>query len=130
MAKRDYYEVLGIDKNAGESDIKKAYRKAAMKYHPDKFANASDAEKKDAEEKLMKLIKFFLIVKRNNNMTSLDMLLLSKVELVLVVDLMLVALTSEIYLEIFLVVEVLVVLEALVEVLPEETIKNLEMILD
>ena len=43
---------------------------------------------------------------------------------------MLVALTSEIYLEIFLVVEVLVVLEALVEVLPEETIKNLEMILD
>lgn len=51
MAKRDYYEVLGVAKNASESDIKKAYRKAAMKYHPDKFANSSDAEKKDAEEK-------------------------------------------------------------------------------
>ena len=51
MAKRDYYEVLGVSKDASESDIKKAYRKAAMKYHPDKFSNSSDAEKKNAEEK-------------------------------------------------------------------------------
>ena len=55
MAKRDYYEVLGVTKNASESDIKKAYRKAAMKYHPDKFANSSDAEKKDAEEKFKEI---------------------------------------------------------------------------
>ena len=47
MAKRDYYEVLGVDKNASEDDIKKAFKKAAMKYHPDRFANASDAEKKE-----------------------------------------------------------------------------------
>ena len=33
--KRDYYEVLGIDKSASEDEIKKAYRKAAKKYHPD-----------------------------------------------------------------------------------------------
>ena len=49
MAKRDYYEVLGVPKDASESDIKKAYRKAAMKYQQDKFANSSEAEKKDAE---------------------------------------------------------------------------------
>ena len=51
MAKRDYYEVLGVDKKASAADIKKAYRKIAIKYHPDRQGDKSEAEKKEAEEK-------------------------------------------------------------------------------
>lgn len=55
MAKRDYYEVLEINKGATEAEIKKAYRKAAMKYHPDKYTNASEQERKEAEEKFKEI---------------------------------------------------------------------------
>ena len=54
MAKRDYYEVLGVDKKASAADIKKAYRKIAIKYHPDRQGDKSDAEKAEAEEKFKK----------------------------------------------------------------------------
>lgn len=47
-SKRDYYEVLGVDKNASEQDIKKAFRKLAMMYHPDRN-KAKDAEAKFKE---------------------------------------------------------------------------------
>ncbi|MCR9106020.1 MAG: molecular chaperone DnaJ [Gammaproteobacteria bacterium] len=49
MSKRDYYEILGVDKNTDEKEIKKAYRRVAMKYHPDRNPEDPDADAKFKE---------------------------------------------------------------------------------
>ncbi len=51
MAKRDYYEVLGVDRNADDAELKKAYRRLAMKYHPDRNPDDANAEDQFKEAK-------------------------------------------------------------------------------
>src|SRR5437667_6546607 len=51
MAKRDYYTVLGLNRDASEEDIKKAYRKLAMKFHPDRNPDDKTTEEKFKEAK-------------------------------------------------------------------------------
>lgn len=67
MTKNDYYEILGIERNASDDDIKKAYRKLAIKYHPDK--NPGD---KTAEEKFKEATEAYEILKDPQKRTQYD----------------------------------------------------------
>ena len=63
MEKRDYYEVLGVEKSATADEIKKAYRKKAIQYHPDK--NPGD---KEAEEKFKAVAEAYECIKKERGL--------------------------------------------------------------
>lgn len=67
MSKRDYYEVLDVDKNASAEEIKKAYRKKAIQYHPDK--NPGNAE---AEEKFKEAAEAYEVLRDDNKRSRYD----------------------------------------------------------
>jgi len=66
MTKKDYYEILGVDRDASKSDIKKAYRKLALKYHPDK--NKSE----DAEERFKEISEAYAVLYDNEKRQMYD----------------------------------------------------------
>lgn len=62
MSKKDFYETLGVSKSASESEIKKGYRKMAMQFHPDKFSQGTENEKKVAEDKFKEVNEAYQIL--------------------------------------------------------------------
>lgn len=69
MSKRDYYEVLGVSKGASKDEIKKAYRKLAMKYHPDR-----NPDNKEAEEKFKEAAQAYEVLSNDKKRQQYDQL--------------------------------------------------------
>jgi len=69
MSKHDYYEILGVAKNASEDEIKKAYRRLALKYHPDRVA---DDKKNEAAEKFKEATEAYEVLSDSQKRTQYD----------------------------------------------------------
>ena len=72
MAKRDYYEVLGVGKTATESEIKKAYRRLAMKHHPDRNTDDKEEEGKESEGKFKEAREAYEVLKNSEKRATYD----------------------------------------------------------
>lgn len=72
MAKRDYYDVLGVARNASEEEIKKAYRKLAMKYHPDRNQGKDGVAAKEAEERFKEVKEAYEILSDASKRAAYD----------------------------------------------------------
>lgn len=70
--RKDYYKILGIDKNATDNEIKKAYRKRALVHHPDRHANASEEEKRQQECHFKEVGEAYTILSDSQKRTRYD----------------------------------------------------------
>ena len=74
MSKRDYYEVLGVPKTANEAEIKKAFRKLAIQYHPDKNRDNPKA----AEEKFKEINEAYSVLSDKTKRAQLSLIHISE----------------------------------------------------
>lgn len=72
MDSKGYYKTLGLSDNASDADIKRAYRKMSLKYHPDKQAGKSDAEKKAAEDNFKKINEAYQVLSDTTKKSNYD----------------------------------------------------------
>lgn len=70
--KRDYYEVLGVSKNASNDELKRAFRKLSMLYHPDMQVGKSDTEKKEAEDKFKEIAEAYEVLSNKDKRAQYD----------------------------------------------------------
>lgn len=70
---KDYYKILGVEKNATEADLKSAYKKGALKYHPDRQHGKTDEEVKQAEEKFKELNEAYTVLSDPDKRKQYDM---------------------------------------------------------
>lgn len=73
MSETDYYKILGLNKDCNESQIKKAYKKLAMQWHPDKHTTESEANKKEADAKFKKISEAYQVLSDPEKKKKYDM---------------------------------------------------------
>ncbi len=72
MDNKGYYKILGVDENASDDAIRKAYRAGAIKWHPDRWVNGTDEEKKTAEEKFKELNEAYSVLSDKQKRQAYD----------------------------------------------------------